>query len=798
MSKIILFFLYVAILFIPVIGNSQRIISGRVKDSLGTPLSYVNITIKDSVEQNIFNTISDSVGFFKTKLNKDGIHIFQLSRINYQQKIIKIDITNDNLIDIQLNLDTNKINDVTVVTTKKPILERKADRYVLNIINNINLLGKNTMDLLKFAPGIFTNGESIRMADRDDVVIMINDIPVYLNGKSLVSYLNSLPLDQILRIEVISTPSAKYDASGNIGMINIVLKKNILPGILGNLQLDYLKNSYFGKFFSGNLSYHSKRLSILTLLNGYDVNYYNLTKSTYFYPNGTSLLNYNSKKWGYQNMGGQISADYRLSEKTLLNLNYVFSAIDRNNVVDIVNKLDYLDKSRRIDSTLFTKGTTSPDAFQHNISLLFDKKLNGEGKKFTIQSAWLTSSSTNQRPFSSFTEVSSIASPYSFYKTEGFHSNNIFNEKFDFTLPFKNSTISFGGKLTFIENKATNDFFKMLINAYVNDTSQSYKYYYVENTQSVYVNFNKSIGTFQLQGGYRVENSNTSGRSSKGYPIDYNYLDFFPSLFASYAINSKNNLSFSFGKRVNRPPFEFLDPFKWYINKYFYSTGNPLLKPSFVTNAEIEYLYNSDFDIKGYFSKQNNGFGRVVISDTDSINIQKQTVENYINKTSYGINFYKYYNKIDWLSTVIQIDFVYENYTSKSYLFQDKNGFGGTFSLWNTIYFTKNQQLQGVLNIQETMPGVYEFRERSNSLNIDIGFNFIFPGKQFEANIYASDITKTSASRYMYTVNNVRQEFDNYFDSRQILFTLKYRFGNKYLKKVSHSLVNEEEKNRIN
>ena len=256
-------------------------------------------------------------------------------------------------------------------------------------------------------------------------------------------------------------------------------------------------------------------------------------------------------------------------------------------------------------------------------------------------------------------------------------------------------------------------------------------------------------------------------------------------------------MSFSFGKRINRPPFEFLDPFKWYINKYFYATGNPLLKPSIVYNAEIDYLYNSNFNLKGYYSKQTNGFGRIVVLNPDSLNVQKQTVENYINKTTYGLNFYYYYSKIKWLESVVQWDFDYENYVSRNILFESKEGVGGTFSLFNTFYFTKNQKVQGVFNLQETIPGVYEYRDRSNSFNLDIGFNFIFPGKHFEANVYASDITKTSASSYFYSVNKVRQDYNNYFDARQLLVTVKYKFGNRFIKSINRSLVNEDEKNRI-
>lgn len=777
-------------------GYAQYTVSGKVHDSLGAPLSFATVVLKDSAKGTLSDATADSIGFFKITGLEKGSYRIQLSRINYRSKTIKLYVSGDSNIDIQLSLDINIIQNVTVTTNTRSLIERKADKFILNVAGNISLAGKNTMDLLKFSPGVYTNGEVIKMAGRDNIVLLINDLPVYLSGKNLLSYLNSLPIDQILSIEVIPTPPARYDASGNTGMINIILKKNILPGISGNLKLDYLQTSYSGYFVSGNMSYKGKKVSVLTLLSGYNATYLNLTESVYSFQDRT-LRNYNPKKWNYQNMSGQVLVDYQLAEKTLINLNYGFNAIDKNSAADITNRVEYYNKNNMLDSSMYTQGTTLPDATQHNISLLLDKKLKRPGQKFTLQTAWLTSSSTNQRAFSSYTESGPAASPYSFYKTEGMHRNNIYTAKLDFAFPFKTFAFSFGGKLTFINNHASSDFFNRAAAVYIKDSSQSNSYRYEEQTQALYANFNKPIGKWSLQAGLRGENSSGSGNSATGQAINYHYLELFPTAFASYSVNDKNNLSFSYGKRVNRPSFEYLDPFKWYINKFFYATGNPFLTPSFVHNAEVNYLYNSNFNIKLYFSKLINGFGRIVVLDPDSVNVQKQTVENYINKTTYGVNLYQYYSKIKWLQTVIQLDFDYEKYVSKNSSFASKDGIGGTFSLYNTVYLTRNKKIQAQFNVQETIPGVYEYRNRSNSFNLDLGFNYIFPGNHFEVDVYASDITKSAASRYWYSVNNVREDYANYFDNRQVMFTAKYKFGNRFIKNISRTLINEDEKNRL-
>lgn len=778
-------------------GYGQFTLSGTISDSSNSPLSFATIIMKDSVKGKIYDTIADSIGFFRIKDIQEGVYTIQISRVNYCLKLINLSISSDKEIKVQLSLDINTIKDVMVSSNISPLIERKADRFVLNISRNINVEGKKTMDLLKYSPGVHVNGDVIKMTAREAVLLLINDQPLYLSGKNLVSYLNSLPIDQISSIEVIPTPSARYDASENTGIINIIMKKNVLPGITGNLKLDYLQTSYSGYFASGNLSYKGKKTSMLALLSGYNANYLNLTESIYLFQDMT-LKNHNPKKWNYENMSGQVLFDYQVTEKIMLNLNYGFNVIDRNSISDLANRVEYYNKNKILDSIMYTQGTTSPDANQHNLTLLFDKQLKGKGQKITVQAAWLTSHSVNKRPFSTYTQSGAMITPPSFYKTEGMHRNNVYTVKLDLTLPLKVISFSIGGKSTFIKNNASSDFFNRPATAYIIDPLQSNSFSYTENTQAVYGNLNKTFKKWYFQGGIRAENSTSKGVSATGQNVNLEYLQLFPTAYASYEIDNKNNLSFSYGKRINRPSFEYLDPFKWYINKFFYATGNPFLKPSFVHNVEIDYLYNSNFNAKIFFSKLINGYGRVVMLDPDSVNMQKQTVENYINKETFGVNFYYNYSRIKWLETVLQADFNFETYVSRNSSFYNKKGWGGSFSMYNTIYLTKNKKLQTLINIQETIPGLYEYRDRSNSFNLDIGITYIFPGNHFEANIYASDVTKTSASRYSYTVNNVKQDYKNYFDSRQVMFSIKYKFGNRFIKSISRSLINEDEKNRLN
>ncbi len=326
--------------------------------------------------------------------------------------------------------------------------------------------------------------------------------------------------------------------------------------------------------------------------------------------------------------------------------------------------------------------------------------------------------------------------------------------------------------------------------------SLSNKYDYNENVQAVYCSISKNIKKWSFKAGIRSEITQSVGKSLVlDKKNQKHYIDFFPTIYISHKINSKNNISFSYSDRIERPPYQYLDPFKWYITKYDYAQGNPFLNPSYIKNIELNYLHNNSFSAKIYYTCQNDKIGKYVVLDSLNIKNQIQKTDNFLNSKTYGISIYKLL-KFKRLETVLQGNFTYSEFLSNRKEFSDLSGINGTFIMNNTFYISKKISL--LCNLEEEIPGLYNYRTMENYFNLDIGANFIHSDKGFEARLLISDIFKTANPEYSYESGGIKQTYKNYYDSRFLKLVLVWKLGNWYNK--SHQKPessNIEEKGRL-
>ncbi|RXK85855.1 outer membrane beta-barrel protein [Filimonas effusa] len=772
----------------------QVSVSGIITDSSQKKLSYATIILTN--KNNTYSAITDSLGFFDIKDISKGQYSLECSLVNYQKESMEINLQKDTTVSLQLIQLVRQLKDV-VVSSNGRLLERYADRYIFNPENLINLQGKKTTDLLALSPGTMIKDGSLSMPARDGVKVFINNIEVFLSGKELMNYLNTIPPEQIKSIEIIPIPSSLYDAAGNVGVINIITKKNIQPGIKGGIRSDFHQTSYPGLNQSVYLNYRAKSFNIYSNLGGYYLPYKNITKSTYSYP-ASGTYNYNPRKQSNSCLSSNIIADYSIKKGTNAGLQYIGDFISNERTKDLENRMDFISDNQKKDSSIFTDGITTEKGNQHNLSLYFDRTYNTNNHT-RIEVSLLRNTSDNKRPFSSQAQSYQAVSPKEFYQSTGFQNNNIYTGKIDqegVTYGFRWSA---GIKASFINNKSGSSFYNAIGETYHIDSSLSNTFVYKERIQAIYASISKQVKDFSFKLGLRTEFTQTRGTSyAAPQTNNNNYTNLFPTFFSSYQFKNQNSIFLSYGKRIDRPQFDYLDPFKWYINKYSYAEGNPFLRPAFSHSVEIGYSLYNNWNFKIYYSKKENGFGRIVLLNKDSLNSQRQYVENYLDYYTSGINIYKYINAADWLESILQIDLSYQKYGSINPSFREESGWSGDISSYNSIYFGKSQQIKASLNIQETLPGIYNYRRRENSLSLDFGLSYAPASKRFELGMYITDILKTSAPKFWYTVNNVQQVYRNYYDNRRLEINFIYRFGNRYIKiDNERESANEAEKARI-
>ncbi len=784
-------------LFITSQLSSQIVIRGKITSNENFPIEYASVQLLyDSKCQN--SALTDSLGNYKMSASKKDSCELVVNIIGYVPVHKKINLMEDTIINFVLQTDTTILNPITIVGKKK-LINSEPDKLIVNIKGNIKTAGKQTTQILSKLPNITVSNNSLGMFGKSSVIVYINDHVVRLSGQSLIDYLNSLPPDIIESVEIITSPSAKYDAEGNIGIIRINTTKKILPGWKEYFTARYIKNTYSSGILSAYASYSGKKLFFEITINGGKYTYLNLANYKIYFPEET-ITTYNPKQYNIAGTKSKLTFNYDFNENNSLIVDALIPFFNQNDISDIENKTEFINPpTKKIDSTILSNGRTITQNYTYNSEIFFKHKFANQKSLITTSAAYLNNFTANERTFTSTTERNNINLINENFKTTGKQKYQIITSKVDFSFSVLNFNINAGGKIAFTSTGSTNNFFRIVNDNDLLDSSLSDKYTYEEKKQVVYFSIAKKIMNWSFKAGLRSEVTNTIGNSlTKKEAYKKNYTSFFPSLYVSNRLNDNNILSLSYAKRIERPPYQFLNPFRWYITKYDYSDGNPFLEPSFIDNFELRYLYGNTFVTKLYFSSQDDEIGKYVVLDSSNIELQVEKPDNFLNRRTYGLNLYKSLNikKLKWLETVLQSDISYSEFISNRNEFDNISGLSGIFILNNTIFVKNKYQI--VCKVQEKIPGLYDYRTIGNSFQLDIGLNYIITKKGLDIRLLFTDVFKTSESEYYYFSNGVKQVYKNYYDSQMLIVMFTWRPGNWYNKTLQlPSSSNAEEKGRL-
>jgi len=774
---------------------AQTIVQGKIQDTDKKPIEFATVQLffNDVYNQ---SALSDSSGSYFLETTNTGKCKIQVNMLGYLPTETEFILqTTDTIIDFVVQTDTTVLGQVTIIG-HKDLIQAKPDGYIINIKGNIETKGKETVDILKQLPNVNTTRKSLNIFGKSSAIVYINDRIVRLQGQALINYLNSLPPDIIKNIEIITTPPAQYDAEGNVGIIKIITDKNVLPGWKEYLKAAYTQNSYSSFMLSGFANYTGKRMFFETVISGGNYTYLNQSNYYSYFPDVTTTT-FNPKKWNYQGAKIHTTLGYDFTKSSNIIIDVQVPVYNSQTITDIENKTDFINPANNhIDSTILSNGKTSKSNYLYNSELFFKHKFSNQKSYFTASVAYLNNNEKTARSFISNTQINNIDQTNENYYTEGNLNYNILTSKIDFSFPFLGFSVNSGLKFSFINTESNNNFYDVINNDKILNQSLSDKYSYDENVQAFYCSMSRNIQKWSLKAGVRSEITQTAGISQSNNKQHKNqYIDFFPTLYVAYKLNDKNRLSFSYAKRIDRPPYQYLNPFRWYISKYDYAVGNPFLKPSYINSFELNYLFNNTLSTKLYFTKQDDKIGRYVVLDSLDVLNQIQMTDNFLNVNNYGISIYKLL-KFKIFETVLQGNFAYSEYLSNRKEFTDISGINGTFIMNNTIYIGKNINL--LCNLEEAIPGLYNYRTTENYFRLDIGANYTNSGKGFEIRLFAGDIFKTASPRYYYESGGIKQTYKNYFDTRFLEILLVWKLGNWYNKTPQKpKSSNIEEKGRL-
>ncbi|MFA6277391.1 MAG: outer membrane beta-barrel protein [Pedobacter sp.] len=682
-----------------------------------------------------------------------------------------------------------KLKEVTI-TGKKQLIERKQGKTIVNVDAAITNAGTTVLEVLEKSPGVMVDKNGgISLQGKPSVLVLIDDKPTYLSGTELSNLLGSMSSSQVNQIEFITSPSAKYDASGNAGVINIKTKKNKQEGFNGN----FLTNIGQGKYLKNNnsLVLNFRKGKINTFLN-YGFNYNKNFTSIYAYRqyfdnkgDVTSALDQPSYlgNEGHNN-SLKTGIDFYASEKTTFGLTLSGSLVARKGAGDAI--ATWLSPQKAVDSAITTysgsdfrlrNGAVNVYG-RHNITKTQDIGFDLDYLKYSIDND------------QNFQNIRTGAVAYNQGSRGDIPSKlEIFSAKADYTLQLgKNAKFEAGAKSSSISTDNTANYELSDGTNWKEDLKKSNHFLYKENINSVYSSLEHKINRFSYQLGVRYENTHYTGNqlgnaSQAGSNFSKNYQDFFPSGYLSYQVDSANSFSITAGRRIDRPAYQKLNPFVFIINKYTYQRGNPFFLPQYTWNFELSHSYKQLLTTAVSYSGIKNYFSQLFLSEGDDILVY--TEGNVGQMYNFGASVTLQVSPTKWWSLTAQSNFNYkklsgyQNVNYKSSVKQLHTSMNNQFKLSKTLngeisgfYTTKNRN-----DLQELL---------SPTGQVSAGLaKTILKGKG-TLRLTARDIFYTQSMEGMTDFPGANEYFILWRDSQVINAGFSYRFG-KPLKAAKRS-----------
>ncbi len=779
-------------LILPFSVNSQTIVLGRVVNSKKENIenAEVIITNTETFLQQFELTSSNGSFSFTVEQGKYTLEIKIYGELKSVQSLTIV--SNTTLEDIVID-DTTVLNEVVIVKEKK-LLEKKIDRLVFNVENSVALVGGDAIDALKSAPRIKFKNNELVMIGKGNVKLMVDDRIIPLAGDDLVSYLKTINADDIKKIEIISNPPAKYNAEGNSGIIHIITKKTTDVWNLsyrGILQQATYATGSNGLVF--NLSRGKIKLnSGITYTNGSTA------------PTESNLIYYPDQKWEEYNkrrdytnaFSARLGLDQYINEK--ISHGFLYTYVNSEPLIkERINSNIYNYTDNTADSIITTRSRNPRKREIHSANYHLIYKLSAETeKKLSFDIDYFKLYNQNDRRFYTTTNISENstgARNYGKQEIENFSANVDMSQ----SIPGLDLNINYGGRVSSIQTE--NDFatFQTSGDIEIVNPDLSNKFNYKEKTQALYLSLYKEISDyFEVKAGLRMENTDITGESPTiAITNKYNYTKLFPTLYFLYSLNEDNALNLNYGRRISRPNYGLLNPFRYISSPYSYSEGNPYLQPSFNNNIELEYTYKDNLITNFYISWLNNGFEQVTDVDTES-NIQKVIPLNVFSGKMIGINQIILFKLYKWCRFNFYADLYYSKTSSNTPITLPMlDGWNGEFNLTGDFILNERKTLFINIDYNYTTTGVDKVDTNTAFSQLDLSFKSLFLDRNLIVGLHLNDIFSSNRPTYTTMSNNLKTSYRNYYDERYIRLSVIYRLG-KSFKSETHESKNSDEMNR--
>jgi iron complex outermembrane receptor protein len=795
-------------------AQTSKII-GSIYDEQGKGLALTTVSLLKTKDSSLVKvSLSDQSGQYQFLNINDGNYFVAASSVGYSKKnsqAFEVNGTDISVPSVALKQVPNNMNNVTV-TAKKPFIETRLDKTIVNVDASPTNAGSTAMDVLEKSPGIIVNNDgSISLLGKQGVIVMLDGKPTYLSASDLANLLKNMPASALDQIEIMTNPSAKYDATGNSGMINIKTKKGMNNGFNGSFMLGATTSIY---------KIDDKLYFMPKSQNSFNFNYrkYKFNFFGNYNPNffrGRNVLEIDAKqinsqgelkgytdqqtkfKFGNFNQTLKLGLDWYADSKNIFGVVASGFLFNGHPTPVTVNNVRNLDHSLRYQLVSEADNDISFNNFTGNLN--WKHSFDTKGNELTADFDYVKYATVSDLLLVTDTYDGSLQ----YLNTSQLQGHlpgdiDIYSLKSDYTKPIKNGRVDAGFKSSYVRNDNEVEYHQSKGTGWIRDDIRSNHFIYDENINAAYINVNQQIKKWSFQGGMRVENTNSKGNQvTTKTEFSTNRTDFFPTAFVSYALDKKNQFTASYGRRIARPNYQDLNPFIFFLDTLTYRQGNIYLTPQYTHNVELKHAFKGKLITSLNYSETNDMISQIIVPvEGGDGTIKKLTPDNVASFRNIGISvtaptkiakwwninlFTNVYNNhyvgvID--STAIELQFT--SFTANlTNTFTFSQGFTGEIS-----GFYRHRTLDGLTKAepvyQMTIGLSKQIIKGKGTLRLNIRDPFAW--QKFEGyNQYA----------------NVDNHFLSRPDVRQVTATFSLRFGKQMQQQQRRIGSSQDEQNRV-
>lgn len=771
----ILIILALVCLVNPIWADSNGIIKGKVTDINNNPIEFATIALLNPVNDHIIKgEMSNNKGEFVIENIQTGTYKIKVTMLGFVSFDVTIKVENSNPTNIQaiLKEEVQELNSV-IVTAKKPLIEQSEDKLIINPEASITMATENVFEILKKLPGVnIDSNDNITLKGVQGVKILIDGKLTYVNSDQLASILKGMLGKNIDKIEIIENPPAKYDAEGTAGMINIKTKHNKSNGLNGSMYVNAGIAKKPNENTGVDLNVKQGKLNLYSNIGLWENRGFhdievqrNFLSEALLGASQDILMKSNSYSKGYNLKFG---ADYNIDK------NKVISAMIRTNegsfTNNTINTTNFINPDQIVETQIITpaKFKIKWDNQVSNINYKWD--IDTLGRNITADMDWAHfgfSSATFQNS-NYYDGNNNPVSENVWTNTDQNNDIEIMAAKIDYVHPLSTKyTIETGAKISFVTNDSFIDM--------TGEITQSDAFNYKESIQAGYLIAKLKLSNTSFQFGVRLENTISEGHSQSLNQTDKKeYFELFPSFYTNHKWNDNNVINLKYSYRIGRPNYNLLNPFRWMLDPYTTSQGNPFLKPEFTHTSGLVYTYKNNWVTSLNFYYTKNSFSEYIYQN-DETKVLIQTMENLGKTVDASLSESFHLKLFPWWQLNASLTGMYKkiNVQINNHNTFEKWSFTGNMNNSFTLPRMTTIELSGFYNSDQLL-GNFMIESK---YKIDIAIQKKILNEMGTLKFTITDVFSTFENNAIAKYDNIDIKARNTFDSTRATLSFTYRFG---------------------